>query len=425
MVIGDFMLDTYTEGRVKRISPEAPVAVLNVVKQHVLPGGAGNVVLNLASLGAYIRIIGRLGWDDAGKELKSALSKENIDLRGFYKQRGFETPVKNRIIAENQHIVRIDFEKIAPLSETLEQRLIENLPLLLESIQVIAISDYGKGFLTPSFLSAIFKIAKSKRIPVIVDPKGTDFSKYNGATIIKPNVSEAYKAATLEEYEPLENVAKKIISQTQVSSLLITRSHQGITVFDKKNNRQDFPVKVREVNDVTGAGDTVLAVIAMAIANSLSVDEAAKLANFAAGIAVEHLGCARVSLADLANRLLESDCHNKVFEEEYLLVLQAVLQNQPFILLGIRADFKQMSSIIKNIKKLASEFLNHKLIIYIQDTKTDPEFIELLASLVEVDFIVLQHDNLKQLSEKLHPEKVYVINNDKIICLERTEILLN
>ncbi len=172
-------------------------------------------------------------------------------------------------------------------------------------MSIIAISDYGKGFLTPSLLNRLIQEAKKREIPVIVDPKGIDFSKYKGATLLKPNLSEAYAAARLTMDYPLEAVGNQLLQQTGIESLVVTRSKEGISLFTKNASRMDFPAVVREVKDVTGAGDTVLAVIASAMANRVDLSLSCELANVAAGIAVERVGCARISLEDLTRRLLE------------------------------------------------------------------------------------------------------------------------
>ncbi len=223
LVIGDFMLDTYTAGKVKRISPEAPVSVLHVQKKESLPGGAGNVVLNLISLGAKVIAVGRVGFDAAGDELRDSLEREGVDIENLLLQKGYKTPVKNRLIADAQQILRVDFESLSPLPGQIEQEVLERLPQLMEKVQIIAISDYAKGFLSPLLLQKIIQMASSKEIPVIVDPKGNDFSKYSGATVINPNLSEAYAAAKLPADAPLDQVASVILQSCGVEMLIVTR----------------------------------------------------------------------------------------------------------------------------------------------------------------------------------------------------------
>ena len=194
LVIGDFMLDSYTSGKIFRISPEAPVLVLNAHSEESRPGGAGNVVLNLTSLGARVVAVGRVGRDFAGEEIRSSLDNEDVDVRGILFQSRYKTPVKNRFIADSQQVLRVDFETVTPLPADLEHEVMQKLPDLMDDCQIVAISDYGKGFLTHALLGVVIEMAKVRHIPVIVDPKGVDFTKYRGASILKPNLTEAYAA---------------------------------------------------------------------------------------------------------------------------------------------------------------------------------------------------------------------------------------
>lgn len=387
LIIGDFMLDRYVKGNVNRISPEAPVVILKAEEEIFLPGGAGNVVLNLVSLGAEVSAMGRVGKDIEGDKLLSLLSNEGVDLDGFVREKGYLTPVKSRFIANSQQVLRVDEEKITPLS--LESELIAKLPSLVKGKQVVAISDYGKGFLSNKLLATIIKEARKSSIPVIVDPKGSDFSKYKGAFIIKPNLHEAYSAAKLDNKATLEEVAEILLREIDFEFLLITRSEEGITFFDRKLRRSDFPVKSREIKDVTGAGDTVLAMICFAIANGLTISEATELANIAAGIVVEHVGCARVALSDIAIRLLE---HNgKVVKEEDFLAIKNSLQNDQFFILEVDSSLKIDSSLFKTILDLSDK----RLIIYLKPGAYKSEYVAVLSSLKTIDFIVLYRTGLK------------------------------
>ncbi len=250
LVIGDFMLDTYTTGSVRRVSPEAPVVVLRAEKVEKRPGGAGNVVLNLVSLGAKVIALGRLGDDEAGETLLSSLQKEGVNVSSVYRQKGYITPIKNRILAGNQQIVRVDFEEKGSSDDEMENKVLKDLPDILRKVSVVAVSDYAKGFLSPKLLEALFEEARKREIPVLVDPKGKDFTKYRGAFLIKPNLSEAIEAGGGEEGSSPEALARRIAEKTGIENIMITRSSRGISLF-QKGKREDFPVKVREVVDVT------------------------------------------------------------------------------------------------------------------------------------------------------------------------------
>lgn len=416
LVIGDLMLDTYTIGKARRISPEAPVAVVQVLREENRAGGAGNVALNLISLNADVSIVGRVGFDAAGESLRNVLQAEKICVEGLFVQPSYHTPIKNRIIADNQQVVRIDHEQITPLPEMLEQQVIKALPALFEGVSAVAISDYGKGFLTTTLLAAIIAGARARSIPVITDPKGVDFAKYSGTTIIKPNLSEAYSAAGLLSDAPLEMAAKKILELCNADILMVTRSEEGISIFRREGVRLDFPVRAKEIKDVTGAGDTVLAMLACAIANGLGIAEAAELSNVAAGIAIERFGCARISVGDLAQRLLESDVSNKVFDNEHLYALKKILEGNPFTLLGMSSREGMTSGIFKAIQNL-SKNSQSKLVVHISDEECDADFIHLLSSIHDVKFIITNNDNLNRLCQEITPSDVYEVKGNELAAL--------
>ncbi len=423
LLAGDLMLDTYTVGKVRRISPEAPVAVVQVASEESRPGGAGNAALNMISLGADVVLLGRIGQDPAGVTLREALEQEGIDVRGVFIQNEFKTPLKNRIIADNQQVVRVDYEQVTPLSEMLEQHIIDSLPKLLEGVSAVAISDYGKGMLSRTLLASLIEQAKALGLPIITDPKGVEFGKYSGSTIIKPNLSEAYAAAGLHSDASLDLVAQRVLHLSEASMLMVTRSEAGISVFQRTGERFDFPVKIREIKDVTGAGDTVLAMLTYAIASDLSIHEATQLCNVAAGISVERFGCARVSLSDLARRLLEFDVDNKIFDGEHLFTLQQALRNSSYSLLGLYAKQGMLLPTFSSIQKLSKQS-DGNLVIYLLDLDPDQDFVQLLASMQDVKFIIIQSGNLNSLCEEVPPANIYALNGKELVELSSTSALL-
>ncbi len=299
LVVGDLCIDRYTFGSVNRISPEAPVPVLHASREEHRPGMAGNAILNLLSLGQRVSALGRIASDYAGRTLTDALLAENVGLHGLLTQEGYQTPIKNRFIASNQQILRVDTESTEPLPGHLEHEIISTLPALLEGVDAVAISDYGKGFLTPTLLAALIQHARQRNIPTIVDPKGRAFARYALATVIKPNLQEAIDASNLSPCTPLPLIAATLLQQTGADHLMITRSEKGISLFSGDTHHY-LPAEEREVRDVTGAGDTVLAVTTAAVANQIPIIQGAHLANLAASIAIQRFGCARISLQDLA-----------------------------------------------------------------------------------------------------------------------------
>lgn len=411
LVIGDFMMDSYTIGSVNRVSPEAPVIVVNAQKEELLPGGAGNVVLNLVSLGAKVTALGRMGNDAMKDKLLDALKKEKVNTHHMVVQKGYKTPIKNRVIAGNQQIVRVDFEEKEPLSTSLENHIINELPQILKTVSVVAVSDYAKGFLTRKILSSLMIEANKLNVPVIVDPKGCDFQKYQGAFLIKPNVSEAYQASGFDQSIPLEVVASKIFQEAKIQHLMVTRSSKGITLFHE-SQRQDFPVKVKEVTDVTGAGDTVLAVLTFALSNKIPLDQAAVLCNLAAAEVIEHMGCARISIKTLAELILTQHLDNKVFSKSYLQVLQFILDHEDFILVRMSLENYLTPRFFFQIKELKKQFAKCKIVAYLENEPQDESLIDLLASLHEIDFIIKKVDSLQKFCERHAPKKIFTLDEE-------------
>lgn len=405
-VIGDFNLDTYTIGKVRRISPEAPVAVLNVSAIEHRAGSAGNVVLNLLSLGANVTAIGRIGNDAAGELLKSIFMAEEISAKNLFIQPGYQTPVKNRVVAENQQIVRVDYEVSTPLSEMLEQTIIDSLPSLLAGVDVIAISDYDKGFLSRTLLTAIFEYAKSHQKIVVVDPKGIDFSKYQGTTLIKPNLSELYAAANISREAPIELAAMKVLQMVNAEALMVTRSEAGISLFYADGRQEDYPVRIHEVKDVTGAGDTVLAMLACGIASGLTLAEVTPLCNVAASIAIECFGCARITLADLARRLLKLDKGNKIFDSEHIFALQQALKGCKAVALNLQEIQAFTTSTFQAIANLGNKPETH-LLVHLGSRDPACELLSILKELQSVDFVHVGCDNFESLCRALNISEVY------------------
>ncbi|MDP1609076.1 MAG: D-glycero-beta-D-manno-heptose-7-phosphate kinase [Chlamydiales bacterium] len=409
LVIGDFFFDMYITGRVKRISPEAPVPVLEVIKQASQPGGAGNVVVNLAALNAHVLAVGRIGDDEEGQMLKNCLEASGVDTSAFVIEPSYKTPVKHRFIADSQQLLRVDFETIQPLAHETEEYIMAQLPRLMQQAQIVALSDYAKGFLSRRLIEAVIQMARLVDLPVIVDPKGADFTKYRSATVLKPNLSEAYIAAGMPSSATLDAVAERLLELSQVDMLLITRSEAGMSLFEKNKPRIDFPVLAKEVKDVTGAGDTVLSVICLALASGLSMQDAAPLANIAACISIERLGCVQVTLPELAYRLLQTDRNRKIFDRSHSYALRYVLKDRPYSLLILQSGDVEVGLVLRAIKKLSIRE-NYRLVVYINDPQPTDEIIHLLSSLPEVDTIVLQDGHLQDLRASVDPAEIYYLN---------------
>ncbi|MBI3508162.1 MAG: HldE protein [Chlamydiia bacterium] len=408
LVVGDFMFDSYTTGRVKRISPEAPVPVMEVLKQEARPGGAGNVALNLNAIGGQVFAVGRIGADRNGDELRACLIAQGIDVTGLCVDPTYHTPLKNRLIAESQQLLRVDHETIVSPSPAFENQILEILDALIPKVQVVALSDYGKGFLTPKLISASIAKAKEAQVPIIIDPKGIDFTKYRGATILKPNLGEAYAAAKMPHSAPLDAVAEQLLAITDVDLLLITRSEAGMSLFDRQCKRIDFPVQSKEVIDVTGAGDTVLALVCLAMALGIDLEMGAQLANIAAGIAIERLGCVQVSLSDIAQRLLDYDRDTKIFDEEHLYALKKVLAHKRYALLTLEPEHTALE-VIRALREIEAE----SLLVYLNDVRPSEEFVHFLSAMREIDYVLLH--NLRSFYDSLTPDAHYTLREGVLV----------
>jgi len=297
LVAGDVMLDRYWYGSTSRISPEAPVPIVHVNDNKEVAGGAGNVALNICSLGARADLLGVIGFDEAGETLKRHL--ENIN--GYFQQdTNAKTITKLRIISQNQQLIRLDFEEnFAKLDKAFLQNCYQQL---LPEVNVVVLSDYGKG--TLSAVSMLIDKAREAGLPVLVDPKGTDFSKYRGATLLTPNLKEFEQVVGYcETQEILEERGFNLIEKLKLDALLVTQGSKGMTLLHAEHKPLHLAAHAREVYDVTGAGDTVIAVLACALGAGQSLMQAAAISNVAAGIVVGHLGAASVTIAELRRTL--------------------------------------------------------------------------------------------------------------------------
>jgi len=305
LVIGDLMLDHYIFGSATRLSPEAPVPVVNVQKERKIIGGAANVASNLVDLGAKVSLAGVTGEDLFGAEIITLLKKKQIDTELIVKDASRSTTVKTRVIAGNHQIVRIDMEDTHDVSSTLEASFLASLDEAIKTSDIIILSDYNKGLLTPSLSLAIIARCNALNKKIIVDPKGLDYSKYSGAYLIKPNrkeLAEAAKTRHVHSQEDLENAAAVIFECTSATYLIVTLSEGGIAIITPED-AQILPVVATEVYDVTGAGDTVMATLAYCLSLGFSIEEACHYANYAASIVIKQIGSATTTIDEIINAI--------------------------------------------------------------------------------------------------------------------------
>jgi len=300
LVLGDLMLDQFIWGRVKRISPEAPVPVVEVERQSTAIGGAGNVVSNLVALGATAIPFGVVGADEDAERLHAAFRGIGVDTSGIVADSARPTTTKTRIIAHNQQVVRADRESRVPIAAEIEDGIIERMRDHLADADAVVVSDYSKGLLTEGLLSRALPLGRERGISICLDPKARSFASYQPVTVITPNNQEAAAASGVEitDEASLIEAGRGLLSSLDCRAVLITRGEEGMTLFTS-DEVTHIPTVAREVYDVTGAGDTVIAALALALAAGASYVDAALIANHAAGVVVAKIGTATVSRAEL------------------------------------------------------------------------------------------------------------------------------
>jgi rfaE bifunctional protein kinase chain/domain len=305
IVYGDVMLDEFVWGDVTRISPEAPVPVVDIRRESVHLGGAANVLANLVALGVRASVFGVVGNDSAGERLRAELKEVGAPFDTLVVDDGRPTTLKTRIIAHSQLVVRADRERRTPVEAETEARLIEALQRAIPEADAFVVSDYDKGAVTPRVLATVLPLAYERGVPVLIDPKIRNFDAYRPATLVTPNHHEALRLTNLEDHEDegLKRAAHLIRGRLDCESVLITRGERGMMLLESYHEPVYVQTVAREVYDVTGAGDTVIATLAAALAGGASMLEAAILANHAAGIVVAKIGTATSSAEELINSI--------------------------------------------------------------------------------------------------------------------------
>lgn len=299
LVIGDIMLDHYIIGKVNRISPEAPVPILDVISENNTLGGCGNVINNLFNLGINIDVISIIGNDEAGENIMQKLNDINVDTKNMLVKDNIKTTLKTRIIAENHQILRVDWNT-KTINSSEENIIIKKIEEMSSKIDAVIISDYGKGLCTKLVLHQIIQKANNLKIPTFVDPKGKEWEKYINATYITPNSKELEKILNhnlLNDYD-FEIGGNQILSNYNINCCITTRGSDGVSVVEK-NKKFHLKANAKEVFDVSGAGDTFIACFASAIVGGGSINEAADFANYAAGIVVTHMGTVAIKKDEL------------------------------------------------------------------------------------------------------------------------------
>ncbi|EAK0818916.1 D-glycero-beta-D-manno-heptose-7-phosphate kinase [Campylobacter lari] len=401
LVVGDFMVDHYIWCDCTRISPEAPVMVMKSQKEDKRLGGAGNVYANLKSLGAEVFALGLVGDDESGRFLK-----ENLNAK-LLVEKDRKTPLKSRVLSHSQQVLRLDDEN--DFDTKLEDEIIQEYKTIAKDYDAIVLSDYAKGILTSKVTKALIEHANTLNLPILIDPKGSDFSKYQNATLLTPNKKEAIQALGVEKIDNLEKALKKLKDDLNLAYSIITLSEEGIALFDEKLHI--IPAKALEVYDVTGAGDSVIAMLAYALALKVDIVKACELANDAAAVVVAKVGSVSVSLEEIKN-LKKASFEDKIKSKEELVKL---IQNQKVVFTNGCFDIMHYGHIkyLEKAKKLGDILvvgLNSDESVKKLKGNSRPINLEfqracMLASMYFVDYVVIFNDDTPyELIEFLKPD---------------------
>jgi rfaE bifunctional protein kinase chain/domain len=311
-IIGDLMLDVYIWGKVGRISPEAPVPIVEVEEESYRFGGAANVGMNVKSLGGIPVLIGVIGYDREGTIIDALMEENDLEKDGIFYDEERPTTVKTRIIAHSQHVVRIDKEDKRDISLEMENKILQFLQKRKNEIDGIILEDYNKGVLTKNLIQKVIEFARVNNILITVDPKFENFFEYKNVTVFKPNRKETEDALGIKliSEDNVIEAGRRLKEKLNPEYLLLTRGEKGMTLFSKNGDIHTIPTRARKVADVSGAGDTVIATITMALAAGAQIEEAATIANLAAGLVCEEVGVVPVNRELLYNTLLD-DGENK------------------------------------------------------------------------------------------------------------------
>ena len=408
LVVGDLMIDHYLWGSSERISPEAPVPVVNVDSESTVLGGAGNVINNLNALGAVVDVISVTGECETSKELKDLLCDIKIETQYLITQKNRVTSKKSRIIAAQQQVVRYDRESTSEINNKSQVAILKVFKKIVNNYDVILLSDYGKGVLTFELTQSLISIANENKKKLLVDPKGLDYSKYKGAYLLTPNKKEASEATNIiiKDNESLTQSIRILKDQIDLTVSLITLSEKGVAIFD--NELRIHPTVAREVFDVTGAGDTILASLGFALSCNKDIDEAIKFANLASGVVVGKIGSATATL----NEIIEyesslnkstSDEHIKTWDEISSIISELKNNDKKIVFTNGCFDILHIGH-VKYLEKaknfgdililgLNSDDSTHRLKGKNRPINTQDDRAYILASLEAVDYVVIFNED--------------------------------
>ena len=420
LVVGDLMIDHYLWGACDRISPEAPVPVIDVREESEILGGAGNVINNLQALGAVVSVASVVGEDENGRRLKAMLEEIEVNTEALILQKGRSTTRKSRVIASHQQVLRFDSETKEAIEKSTAAELLSRIDSAISDFDIVLLSDYGKGVLEESFTASLIELARSEGKMVLVDPKGRDYSKYRGATLVTPNRKEASEATGIEivDTESLRRAGFKLKEELSLDMAMITLSEEGMAIFD--DSMRTIETVAREVYDVTGAGDTVLSTLGFVLACGGNIDEAARIANAAAAVVVGKLGSATADWDEIISyedTLHESTTEHRIKSREALVstVRRAKKSGKKIVFTNGCFDILHMGH-VKYLEKARS--FGDLLIVGLNSDQSlrrlkgdgrpvNPQYDRayLLAALDAVDFVsVFEEDTPYELIKAIEPD---------------------
>ncbi len=420
LVVGDLMIDHYLWGACDRISPEAPVPVIDVREESEILGGAGNVINNLQALGAVVSVASVVGEDENGRRLKAMLEEIEVNTEALILQKGRSTTRKSRVIASHQQVLRFDSETKEAIEKSTAAELLSRIESAISDFDIVLLSDYGKGVLEESFTASLIELARSEGKMVLVDPKGRDYSKYRGATLVTPNKKEASEATGIEivDTESLRRAGFKLKEELSLDMAMITLSEEGMAIFD--DSMRTIETVAREVYDVTGAGDTVLSTLGFVLACGGNIDEAARIANAAAAVVVGKLGSATADWDEIISyedTLHESTTEHRIKSREALVstVRRAKKSGKKIVFTNGCFDILHMGH-VKYLEKARS--FGDLLIVGLNSDQSlrrlkgdgrpvNPQYDRayLLAALDAVDFVsVFEEDTPYELIKAIEPD---------------------
>lgn len=432
LVVGDVMLDRYCHGSTDRISPEAPVPVVRVDETDARPGGAGNVALNLASLGIKVSLFGLIGEDESGSELLQRLQQYGVDAQLTINPE-ISTITKLRVMSRHQQLIRLDQE--SDFSSIDHQALQARILLALDHTDLVILSDYNKGTLS-EICPAIINCCREQNIPVVIDPKGNHRERYTNATLLTPNMSEFQQMVGICANEvEIETRGRQLLKDLNLQALLLTRSENGMTLIEP-DRVVNIPSRVREVFDVTGAGDTVIAVFAAAVAGGESFESAAMLANRAAGIVVGKMGAATVSLSELEQPGSNALFDQKIKTEAELLILVSELRSSKSIVMTNGCFDILQPGHVANLEQC--KFQGDILIVAVNDDDSVRRFkgehrpinpllqrMQVLAGLSSVDYVVpFAEDDPQRLIAEVLPDVLAKGGDYKVENIAGADVVL-